>query len=65
MMDDSAKAEQARSWGLCASCAHAQVITTDRGSRFVQCGLARIDPRYAKYPRIPVTQCAGYVKRQT
>ena len=30
MMDDEAKREQARRWGLCASCAHARPITSDR-----------------------------------
>ena len=61
MMDDSAKAEQARRWGLCASCVHARVITNDRGATFVQCGLAKEDPRYARYPAVPVRMCAGYV----
>lgn len=62
-MDDSTKAEQARRWGLCASCVHARVIASDRGSTFVQCGLAATDPRFRKYPGVPVVQCMGYARR--
>ena len=50
----------ARAWGLCATCIHHVVITSDRGSRFVQCGLARRDPRFPKYPVVPVRGCGGY-----
>ncbi len=60
MMDDEAKREQARRWGLCASCAHARPITSDRGAAFVQCGLAKTDPRFRKYPQVPVVACGGY-----
>jgi len=62
---DAANAEQARrsaQWGLCASCRHLIVITSDRGSTFVQCGLAKSDPRFVKYPRLPVIACAGHDK---
>jgi hypothetical protein len=61
MMDDSRKIEQVRPWGLCASCVRAVVITNDRGSRFVQCALAKSDARYPKYPAVPVRVCAGYL----
>lgn len=47
-------------WGLCATCAHARVIENDRGSAFVQCGLAKDDPRFRKYPQVPVRTCAGF-----
>ena len=50
----------AQAWGLCATCAHHAAITSDRGSRFVLCGLARRDPRFPKYPRVPVRRCDGY-----
>jgi len=36
------------------------VITNDRGSRFLRCGLAASDPRYAKYPPQPVVRCPGF-----
>ena len=62
MMDDSTNTEQVRAhiWGLCASCTHAVVITSDRGSEFVQCALAKTDPRFPRYPRLPVLACLGY-----
>jgi len=46
--------------GLCGSCVHAQVITSARGSTFSLCRLSFVDPRFAKYPALPVLQCAGY-----
>jgi len=62
MMDDSANKEQVRAgtWGLCASCTHAVTITSDRGAEFVQCGLSKTDPRFPRYPRVPVLACVGY-----
>jgi hypothetical protein len=46
--------------GLCESCSHAQIIDSRRGSRFWLCGLSRADPRFPKYPRLPVVRCGGY-----
>ncbi|HKQ85538.1 MAG TPA: hypothetical protein VJS43_02085 [Candidatus Acidoferrales bacterium] len=46
--------------GLCETCTHAKRIVSDRGSLFWQCGLAADDPRFPKYPRLPVLQCAGF-----
>ena len=51
--------------GLCATCRHARVITSDRGSTFLLCQLSLTDPRFAKYPRLPVLQCEGYRERET
>lgn len=51
--------------GLCATCIHARVITSDRGSRFTMCLLSKDDPRYPKYPPLPVLRCEGYVKSVT
>jgi hypothetical protein len=36
-------------------------VNTPRGSRFLLCQLATIDPAYPKYPPQPVVRCAGYV----
>ncbi len=47
--------------GLCQTCAHAKVVTSDRGSIFYRCQLADSNPRYPKYPRLPVLNCAGWV----
>jgi hypothetical protein len=49
-----------RDRGLCATCAHAQVITSARGSTFSLCKLSFVDSRFAKYPLLPVRHCDGY-----
>ena len=49
--------------GLCAACAHSRVVTSARGSGFVLCGLSRTDERFAKYPRLPVLVCRGFLPR--
>ena len=46
--------------GLCASCAHAQVVTSSRGSDFYLCRLSFADSRFPRYPPLPVNACAGY-----
>jgi hypothetical protein len=46
--------------GLCASCRHARVIRSDKGSTFCRCGLSDSDPHFPKYPRLPVRACSGY-----
>jgi hypothetical protein len=48
--------------GLCAHCRHARRIESDRGSMFVLCELALTDPRFQKYPRLPIVTCEGYAK---
>ena len=50
--------------GLCFRCRHSRRITTPR-STFWLCGLAATDPRFAKYPRLPVLECIGYVPRDS
>lgn len=46
--------------GLCEKCKNVRVIVSDRGSRFYLCELSKSDPKFPKYPRLPVLQCAGY-----
>jgi hypothetical protein len=46
--------------GLCAACAWARPVPNRRGSVFVLCALSAIDPRFEKYPRLPVVACPGY-----
>ena len=48
--------------GLCSDCIHARTVESNRGSVFVLCELSRSDPRFAKYPRLPVLSCPGYEK---
>jgi hypothetical protein len=38
-----------------------KVVETRKGSRFYLCTLSEVDPRFPKYPRIPVVRCIGYV----
>lgn len=46
--------------GLCATCRHRRTVTSGRGSRFVLCERSRTDPRFPRYPPLPVLACAGY-----
>lgn len=45
--------------GLCASCRHLRLARSVR-SLFVRCGLADRDPTFARYPRLPVSNCVGW-----
>jgi len=46
--------------GLCPNCAHMKPMQNDRGGVFLLCGLSKMDPRYPKYPRLPVLSCGGF-----
>ncbi len=48
--------------GLCTACAHARTVVSGKGSMFWRCGLSDTDPRFAKYPSLPVLRCAGFVR---
>jgi hypothetical protein len=48
--------------GLCADCVHARNVESSRGSIFLLCDLSRSDPRFVKYPRLPILLCPGYEK---
>lgn len=50
--------------GLCESCRHVEVVTSAHGSTFFLCRLSFEDPRFPKYPVLPVAVCSGYVPRQ-
>jgi hypothetical protein len=45
--------------GLCATCVHLRVAVSRR-SVFARCGLAETDPRFPRYPALPVVACPGY-----
>jgi hypothetical protein len=62
MMNDSGRSGQDA--GLCARCEHAHTIVNDRGSRFYLCRLSATDPRFPKYPRLPVLRCEGFEERR-
>ena len=46
--------------GLCFTCKHGRVVVSDRGSRFYFCERSKTDPRFSRYPRLPVRVCEGY-----
>ena len=46
--------------GLCATCRHARDVRSSRDRLFVRCGLSDSDPRFPRYPYLPVQRCAGY-----
>jgi hypothetical protein len=48
--------------GLCDSCKHQKLIRNTRGSVFSMCERSKTDASYPKYPRLPVKECAGYVR---
>ena len=50
--------------GLCDRCVHQKVIRNTRGSSFSLCERSKADPRFPKYPRIPVGACPGFERRE-
>jgi propionyl-CoA synthetase len=46
--------------GLCADCRHARINETRRGTAYLRCLRAAWDARLVRYPRLPVTDCAGF-----
>jgi len=49
--------------GLCDRCRHQRVVRNTRGSAFSLCERSKTDPRYPKYPRVPVLECPGFEAR--
>lgn len=49
--------------GLCDTCAHQRLIHNTRGSTFSLCERSRTDPSFPRYPRLPVRECHGWVRR--
>jgi hypothetical protein len=47
--------------GLCARCDHARRVTSAKGSTFWLCERSRADPRFRKYPPLPVRHCLGFL----
>jgi hypothetical protein len=50
----------ANSIGLCAACRWMRRVGNRRGSVFYRCARADTDPRFPRYPPLPVVTCAGY-----
>jgi hypothetical protein len=50
-------------FGLCDSCRYQRLVRSGRGSLFTMCLKSREDATFPKYPRVPVTACSGYERR--
>jgi hypothetical protein len=46
--------------GLCTNCQYSKRLTSSRGSVFYMCALAEQNVQFARYPRLPVLDCAGF-----
>jgi hypothetical protein len=46
--------------GLCGICQHRRTVESRRGSVFLLCERSREDPRYPRYPPLPVFHCPGF-----
>jgi hypothetical protein len=46
--------------GLCGACGHSRRIETARGSIFRLCERSATDPRFPRYPTLPVVECAVF-----
>ena len=47
--------------GLCSACTFVRRVESRRGSVFYRCERSAEDPRYPKYPPLPVLTCPGFV----
>lgn len=45
--------------GLCATCRHSEQVR-GRAAIYYLCARSRTDPRFPKYPNLPVMSCPGY-----
>jgi len=46
--------------GLCAECRWSRRVVSGKGSVFWMCERSKVDPRFRKYPPLPVLACAGF-----
>lgn len=49
--------------GLCLTCRWTRAVSNRRGSTFYRCARAETDPRFVRYPPLPVLSCRGYEER--
>ena len=61
--DSKQVSRDSRRAGLCGDCVHSREVESARGSTFILCNLSLTDPRFPKYPRLPVLSCDGYKKK--
>ena len=50
--------------GLCGACRHGKLNETRRGTAYLRRTRAAWDLTLSRYPRLPVTQCGGYERRE-
>jgi hypothetical protein len=50
--------------GLCQACMYAKLNETRRGTTYLRCTRAAWDAAFPRYPNLPVTQCAGFERRE-
>jgi len=55
-----AAAHAAVAVGLCFTCRWKRATVNRRGSVFFRCARAEEDPRFVRYPQLPVQSCVGY-----
>ena len=48
--------------GLCRTCVHSRRVPAGP-NRYWLCRLSETDPRFPRYPRLPVVACDGYRPR--
>jgi hypothetical protein len=48
--------------GLCPDCRHVKIVTSERGSTFLLCRKAAVDPRFPRYPPQPIVSCPGFAR---
>jgi hypothetical protein len=46
--------------GLCSLCRHARALHSSKDSEFWLCERSKSEPRFAKYPRLPMHACPGF-----
>ncbi len=49
--------------GLCLDCRFVKVAGNKKGSTFFLCRRSDDEPQYARYPALPVLDCAGFMQR--
>jgi hypothetical protein len=50
--------------GLCETCRHAKLNQTRRGTVYLRCLRAEWDNSLPRYPRLPVSRCAGFERQE-
>lgn len=49
--------------GLCADCQWVRIVRNKRESVFYRCLRADTDPRFVRYPPLPMLACPGFDRR--